>query len=71
MLATPFGQFVQREREQVGARLAHRKLCGPLAFPANDVTTSAERCIALLGNRKLALIGPSRVAAHRIVEARQ
>ena len=37
-----------QRRRAVGAPLADRNLWGPLAVPASGVTTSADRCIALL-----------------------
>ncbi len=44
-----------QRRRAVGAPLADRILCDPLAVSASGVTTSADRCIALL-----ALIAPTR-----------
>ena len=40
-----------QRRRAVGAPLAEQSLWMALAVPASGVTTSAERCIALLGRR--------------------
>jgi hypothetical protein len=40
-----------QRRRAVGAPLARESLWEPLAVPASGVTTSDDRCIALLGNR--------------------
>jgi hypothetical protein len=39
-----------QRRRAVGAPLADRNLCEPIAVPASGVPTRDDRCIALLGN---------------------